>query len=242
MASYSGLGCAAALITILVGQLTPWWALVLVPLGIFNAIEVIGYFAYLPVVIKPYVLVSAGSADGDSEQGEGQQGGAVRWQLDTGGAVKESSPVVVDGTVYVGSWNHLLWAVDALSGEERWQCRVGGVVAASPAFANGTVYIGSWDKCLWAVDAVSGRERWRVRTNGLVRSTPVVTDGMVLFGSNDGFFRAVDAVSGKSRWQVRVGTGVRSSPTVVGDSVYVGVATTAFCRPCTPPPARCGGN
>jgi hypothetical protein len=27
-------------------------------LGIFNAIEVIGYFAYLPVVIKPYVLIS----------------------------------------------------------------------------------------------------------------------------------------------------------------------------------------
>lgn len=200
MAGCSGLGCIAALLAVVVGQLTPWWALVLVPLGLFNAIEVIGYFAYLPVVVKPYVLGPARAVDGGGKgPEEGQRRGALRWQLDTGGAVKESSPVVVNGTVYVGSWNHVLWAVDAVSGEERWRCRTGGVVAASPAVANGTVYIGSWDKNLWAVDAVSGQERWRFATAGLVRSTPVVAGGMVLFGSNDGYFRAVDAATGERR-------------------------------------------
>ncbi|MEV6507748.1 hypothetical protein [Streptomyces sp. NPDC051642] len=66
--------------------------------GIFNAIEVIGYFAYLPVVVKPCVRVSAGNANGDGEHEEGQQRGAVRRQLENGGAVMESSPVVLNGT------------------------------------------------------------------------------------------------------------------------------------------------
>jgi hypothetical protein len=40
----SALGCASLLIAAIVGSVTPWWALVAVPTGTFNAIEIIGYF------------------------------------------------------------------------------------------------------------------------------------------------------------------------------------------------------
>ena len=41
------------------------------------------------------------------------------WAFDTG-AVVESSPAVVDGVVYAGSFAQALFAVDAKTGEELW--------------------------------------------------------------------------------------------------------------------------
>jgi outer membrane protein assembly factor BamB len=96
--------------------------------------------------------------------------------------VNESSPAMIDGAVYMGSWDRHVWAVDARSGETRWRHATGSAVAASPAVADGTVHIGSWDTHLWALYAASGHERWRFKTNGGVRSRPVVADGVVYFG------------------------------------------------------------
>ncbi|MFI5823429.1 hypothetical protein ACIA8I_30685 [Streptomyces rishiriensis] len=45
VAGSSGVGCVALLISSITGGVSPWWSLVAVPVGAFNAIEVIGYFA-----------------------------------------------------------------------------------------------------------------------------------------------------------------------------------------------------
>ncbi|MFD7475164.1 PQQ-binding-like beta-propeller repeat protein [Streptomyces sp. NPDC059837] len=69
---------------------------------------------------------------------------------------------VVDGTVYVGSNNHRLYALDASTGFERRTYTTGGAVRSSPAVVDGTVYVGSNDgigkndATLFALDAVTG--------------------------------------------------------------------------------------
>jgi len=88
--------------------------------------------------------------------------GTERWQFTPGGAV--ASPTVADGTVYVGSADSNLYAVDAQTGTEQWRFQVGGV--ASPTVADGTVYVGSADSKLYAVDAQTGTEQWRFRQAG----------------------------------------------------------------------------
>lgn len=45
VASSSGVGCVALLIASITGGVSPWWCLAAVPVGAFNAVEVIGYFA-----------------------------------------------------------------------------------------------------------------------------------------------------------------------------------------------------
>ena len=57
-----------------------------------------------------------------------------------------SSPAVWNGTVYVGSGDHNVYAIDAQSGALRWKFVTGNIVHASPAVADGIVYIGSWDR------------------------------------------------------------------------------------------------
>ena len=72
-----------------------------------------------------------------------------------------SSPVVVNGTVYFGSGDGNLYALDAGSGELRWKFQTGDVVHASPAYDSRHAVRGSWDSYLYAVDAETGREKWR---------------------------------------------------------------------------------
>jgi len=147
--------------------------------------------------------------------------GDRRWAVETGGNVR-SSPTVVDGTVYVGSEDGNLYALDAADGSERWRYETAGPVYASPRVADGTVYVGSRDDVLYALDAADGTREWAAPTRGAVDSSPAVGDGTVYVGSNDGGVYAVDASDGTERWRFETGDGVRTSPAVVDGTVYVG--------------------
>src|SRR5437660_5264122 len=54
--------------------------------------------------------------------------GSERWFYQTGNAVN-ASPSVVNGIVYVASYDKNLYALDAASGRERWFYRTGNIIA-----------------------------------------------------------------------------------------------------------------
>jgi len=119
-----------------------------------------------------------------------------------------SSPTVVGGTLYIGSGDQHVYALDAATGALRWSFATGDVVHASPAVVDGVVYIGSWDRNLYALDAATGRERWRYTTGNDttiynqigIASSAAVVDGLVFVGGRDGHFHVVDAKTGTLRW------------------------------------------
>ena len=148
------------------------------------------------------------------------------WRYETGNRVS-SSPSVVEGVVYAGSYDGYLYAVDAASGELRWRYETAeDGVSSSPTVVDGVVYIGSRDKFLYAVDAASGELRWRYGTGAWVNSTPAIADGIVYAGSYDHSLHAVDAASGELRWRYETGDEVESSPAVAGGTVYIGSRDT----------------
>jgi outer membrane protein assembly factor BamB len=116
-----------------------------------------------------------------------------------------SSPVVADGTVYFGSGDGNLYALDATTGDLRWKFKAGDVIHASPAFANGVVFVGSFDSYFYAVDAKSGKEKWRfhggedamLHNQVGFQSSPAVVDGVVYTGCRDAQLYAIDAATGK---------------------------------------------
>ena len=75
--------------------------------------------------------------------------GAVKWSYTAGGLIT-SSPAVVDGVVYVGSYDGKLYALDAVTGAVKWSYITGSGIESSPAVANGVVYIGSDDATIYA--------------------------------------------------------------------------------------------
>ena len=60
--------------------------------------------------------------------------------MKTGGRVR-SSPVVVDGVVYAGSWDRQLYALDAKTGQELWKMKTGKPIQSFPAVMNSVVYV-----------------------------------------------------------------------------------------------------
>jgi hypothetical protein len=74
----------------------------------------------------------------------------VQWRVQTGGPV-QSTPVVANGTVYVGSGDGHLYALDARAGAERWRYRSGRRIYSSPVLAGGLLYVGNDDGGIYAL-------------------------------------------------------------------------------------------
>jgi outer membrane protein assembly factor BamB/serine/threonine protein kinase/FKBP-type peptidyl-prolyl cis-trans isomerase 2 len=133
------------------------------------------------------------------------------------GAQQASGP-----TVYVGSGDGNVYALDAGTGEGVWSFETGTAVVSSPTVVDGTVYVGSNDGNVYALDAGTGEEVWAFGTGDWVESSPTVVDGTVYVGSWDNSVYALDAGTGQQVWEFDTGKFDWSSPTVVDGTVYVG--------------------
>lgn len=150
-----------------------------------------------------------------------------------------SSPVVANGTVFFGSGDLNVYALDATNGAVKWKFKTGDVVHASPAFVDGTIFVGSWDTYFYALDAATGKEKWRFKTGedheiynqtGL-QASPAVADGIVYFGCRDSKFYAVDVKSGKQLWAYsNKGSWVINSAAIQGGKVYFATSDTGLLR------------
>jgi len=147
-----------------------------------------------------------------------------------------SSPVVSGKTVYFGSGDGRVYALDTQSGTVRWSVETGEVVHSSPALVDGVLYIGGWDTYLHAIDAATGHEQWRFKTGDDpkdhnqtgIQSSPAVRNGVVYFGCRDGSLYAVDAKTGQQRWKfVTKPTWIIASPAVTDELVYFGSSDPA---------------
>ena len=135
----------------------------------------------------------------------------VRWFFSTGSgtAAVSASPAVVDGVVYVGSWNGNMYALDASSGQPQWTFNIndpnpggrGGFpgIQSSAAVTDDAVYFGGADANVYALDSHTGAMIWKTS-----------------LGNPD------TSVEGAHVW---------SSPAVFNDKVYVGKASH-FDNPC----------
>ena len=143
--------------------------------------------------------------------------------------VFHSSPVVVDGTVFVGSTDGRLYAVST-EGKTRWSHPTGHVVRSSPAVADGKVFFGSFDGKVYALDAATGREVWTLDTRVPkvpwhygIQGSCAVSEGVVYVGSRSAFFHGIDAATGKLLWKRdHQGSWVTGSPAVRDGLAYVG--------------------
>jgi outer membrane protein assembly factor BamB len=148
-----------------------------------------------------------------------------------------SSPVLADGSVYFGSGDGNVYALDATAGTQKWKFATGNVVHASPAVAEGTVFIGSWDSNFYALDAATGKEKWRFKTGedhdihnqeGL-QASPIVSDGVVYVGCRDSNFYAIDAKTGQKKWAFNnQGSWVVGSAAAQNGKIYAATSDSGF--------------
>jgi len=148
--------------------------------------------------------------------------GRTLWRFRAG--VVETPPLLANGRVYFGSWDHRVYAIDARTGRLAWSFATGDKVKAGVALAGGTIFAASYDGRLYALDARSGRLRWSAGGGGLggLYATPSVANGRVFVGSTDGRVYAFATRTGASLWSTRTGSFVYSPTALSAGAAFVG--------------------
>jgi len=159
--------------------------------------------------------------------------GKTIWKRDLPGRA-ESSPVVVDRTVYFGCENGELFAISTGRGGVRWSTPLGGPIKSAPAYYGGRLYVGDYGGYMNAVDAKSGELLWQSGSlgpgfggSGAFYSTPAVAYGRVYAGNNDSRVYSYDTSNGELAWSYSTGGYAYSGPAVANTrhsppSVFIG--------------------
>ena len=131
-------------------------------------------------------------------------------------------PMIVDGTVFVGSGDGGFHAVDAATGARKWRFEAGERVRNGAAVHGERVLFGSGG-LVFALERGSGREAWRHDVGAAVDATPVVAGDHVLVGNRGGGLYALSVADGTLVWRLYFwGSWVESTPIVVDDVIYIG--------------------
>jgi len=148
--------------------------------------------------------------------------GRKRWKFKA--APIESSPLLVRRTLYFGSWNRRVYAVNARTGRKRWSYTTDEEVNTSAAYWNGTIYIATDAGTLYALSARTGRLRWKAHPGSgeFFYATPTVAYGRVYIGQTDGTMYSFGARSGRLRWARSLGTYVYAAAAAYKRRIFVG--------------------
>ena len=152
----------------------------------------------------------------------------AKWRFETAGDIDTSPAIGADGTVYVGSEDGNLYAIDPETGDEIWRFPAGVAVLSSPAVgADNTIFFGTQNS-LYALKP-NGALKWSFDVGDYVFSSPAISsDGRVIYvGSSNGGLYAINA-TGTMKWPQPFQTGdkITSSPAIGHDGldevIYVG--------------------
>lgn len=148
----------------------------------------------------------------------------------------QTVPRIVDGTVYAGGFSGEVVALDAGTGEQRWQQTIYPPDTANSTLCNDAtirealavtddyVYATSCFGRCTALSAADGSMLWEYDAPGDIPHAPAIADGTVYVAEQQRLV-ALDAATGDICWSRELLDEtegyVRCSPTVTADTVYV---------------------
>lgn len=152
--------------------------------------------------------------------------GKERWRVK--GAPFESSPLLIKNTLYAGSWDRKMYAINARNGRKRWAFESDQEINTSPAYSKGRIFFGTDAGTVFALNAKTGKRIWSAQSNAKLGSreffyaTPTVAYGRVYIGNTDGTMYVFGAKSGRLLWARPLGTYIYAAAAIWKRRVYVG--------------------
>ena len=133
-----------------------------------------------------------------------------------------TAPSTGGGSLFIGSADRRVRALDAADGAERWATLVLSLFspATALAFDEQSVFAADIAGGLYRLDAADGGRAWSYQLNEVVlRSSPVVSGDSVLLGLGDGRLIAIDVASGHLVWQSASSPGLVGTIALASDAV-----------------------
>lgn len=135
--------------------------------------------------------------------------GSLMWKFSKDFALW-GQPVVEGDSVYFGSLDHKVYALNLQTGELLWEVQLSGAINASPLFdpETGLLYVGSLGKEMVAINAESGKISWSYPEDGTISSvwaTPILQEGQLIFADETGKIISLDPKTGSFNWTIEAG-------------------------------------
>jgi outer membrane protein assembly factor BamB len=145
--------------------------------------------------------------------------------------------VVREGVLYFGTENGQMFALEADSGDIKWEVKVPGEVISAPVIDEGLVVAHLGNGTVVALNEENGEEVWRhddevppLSLRG--SSTPAIAAGGVIVGTNNGRAAVLILENGQMAWDERVVApsggsdlermvDIDASPVVRGENIYM---------------------
>lgn len=135
-------------------------------------------------------------------------------------------PLVIDGTIYCGSSDGGLYALDAATGKKLWRHD-----AKAPIFSGigrhdaDTLSFGTMDGSVVLLDRHTRKETFRVQTGGGVVTVPLVVGDKVIAGSRDYVLYGFNVADGSVAWRFSyLFSWIESTPVLRGGIIYAGAS------------------
>ena len=140
----------------------------------------------------------------------------------------QSSPVVYKSTVYVGSGDGNMYAVDALNGKLLWKYKTGDVIHSTPLVDEEKIFFGSFDGYVYALNIHDGTLIWKFKTvghryfpTGEVQGSPSIYQNLIFIGARDYNLYALDKEKGYCHWNRAFNRGWVLSNSTYGKGLYI---------------------
>ena len=148
----------------------------------------------------------------------------MRWRFQTN-ATLSGSPTVVDGSVYLGGDDGVIYAIDAEAGYARWGRETRARAGSSPAVIDDLVYATNGD--LSVFETATGGSPLSIQNNRISMASPLTVVGDTLFvggsrGNSGGFFGAYDREIGINRWRFDTPSAAIAAPAVADGRLFGG--------------------
>jgi len=154
-----------------------------------------------------------------------QEPGTVKWVFNTGSEIFGTPAIAADGTIYVTSNDHYLYALNN-DGTQKWKFDAGQGIKASPVIgADGTIYIATVGLGYLIAVNPDGTQKWKSdRADGWIEDSPgLASDGTLIFGTTNQNFYGYRA-DGSNKWTITLNWNEYSSPAIAADgTIYIGL-------------------
>jgi eukaryotic-like serine/threonine-protein kinase len=129
-----------------------------------------------------------------------------------------------DRTLYIGSYDKKLYALNLADGTEEWHYTTGGSITNQPILKNGILYFGSFDRYFYAIDTETHNLVWKSSEQAKLWywANPVMADKVIFAPNMDGKVYSFNISDGsKASDPVDLKNAIASTPVLAGNKLIV---------------------
>jgi len=147
------------------------------------------------------------------------------WTFPTHGPIGWAAHPVIsrdEKTVYVGSTDGRLYALQAESGAQSFNFDADAPILTSPIFLDGRLVVSDSAGKTQAIDSTTGKIIWSWEGPAPVLASPIMAGNQVIVCDRTGQVTALDIRMGRRLWHFNALDAIVAAPRAHGDSLYFG--------------------